>query len=300
MHTCPLCKSKTTAKILTSHNRHGRHDIDTNDTFTLMQCSTCRLVFLADITIDEAYYKKYYDTGYYESRATDNLISQAVTKLTHWSRQQKNKYLLKSAPKRTQALKILDVGSGDGSFLESLDEHSFEKYGIEINKEGIALSRGEKFTLYEKDITEIDFGKKKFDIITLWHVLEHLTNPRLVFKKMHEILADDGIIVFATPNTDSLGFHLGKKYWFHLDSPRHLMLFNMKTVQFVCEKTGFTIESSRNEFYDYPLDLFWSIKNSFYKYMIYPFYPIVKYFDQEALTVICRKSTSLRGTRVSE
>lgn len=288
---CPLCKNDNTEFFLKSHNRHGRHDIDKKDTFRVCRCNICKIVFIADIKINSSYYKKYYDTGYYDSGAgiPESFISKAVTKLETWSLSQKEAFLLRSVSEKKQKLKILDVGCGNGKFLGSLNPQKFEKYGIEINQEGIKLSRKQGFTIYEKDITEIDFGKKKFDIVTLWHVLEHLLDPIGVFKKVQSILSDDGIVLFATPNTDSLGFKIGKSHWFHLDSPRHLMLFNMKSADYLCENAGLKIESSINEFYDYPLDLFWSVKGTPNRYLIYPLYPIVKYFDREALTVICRK-----------
>lgn len=290
MHTCPLCTSTKSTTVGTSYNRHGRHDIERDDTFTLLRCEVCNLIFLGGVKINNAYYKKYYDAGYYP-------LSTFLTKLLDsWSFTQKEKILLMNAPKRKHRLKILDVGCGSGKFLESLDGEKFEKYGIEIKEEGIKLSRQKGFTVYEKDVTKIDFGKKKFDIITLWHVLEHLVDPVSVYNKINEILAVGGIVVFATPNTDSLGFRIGNKLWFHLDSPRHLMLFNRKSIQLLCEKTGLTIKSIKNEWYDYPLDLFWSVKHSPYKYLIYLFYPIIKFFDNEALTVICKKQTSLRAS----
>lgn len=292
VNLCPLCKSDAISALFTSYNRHGRHDINKKDTFHVKRCSICDVVFLADATVNEAYYKKYYDTGYYDGglSADNSLINRLVKVLESWSSKQKEKILLKYAPKRKQKLKILDVGCGSGKFLDSLSLHKFEKYGVEINEEGINLSRKKGFTVYDKDITEINFGKKRFDIITLWHVAEHLTDPIGVFKKIHDSLENDGIVLIATPNTGSMGFKMGKSKWFHLDSPRHLMLFNMKSTQFLCKKTKLDVTAQVNEFYDYPLDLFWSVKDTAFKYIIYPLYPIMKYFDIEALTLIFKKS----------
>lgn len=289
---CPLCKSQNTRPLFKSYNRHGRHDIDKKDKFQVMRCNECDVVFLADIEINDRYYEKYYDTGYYDGGLNENagIVQKAVHALESWSTKQKEKNLLKYAPSRKQKIKILDVGCGSGKFLSSLDPKKFEKYGIEINKEGIELSRKKGLHVYDKDITAIDFGKKKFDIITLWHVEEHLIDPIGVFKKIHDVLADDGILLSATPNTGSLGFKKGKAKWFHLDSPRHLMLFNIKSTQYICDRTDFKIHKQINEFYDYPLDLLWSVKDTSYKYLLYPFYPIVKYFDAEALTLIFNKS----------
>ncbi len=289
--TCPLCKSNETASLFQSYNRHGRHDIDLKDSFTVRRCQSCDVVFLPNIKIDNAYYKKYYDTGYYDggNSQSDSIVNKIITKLETWSLRQKEKTLLKSVKKHPRKLKILDIGCGSGKFLDSLNSKKFKKSGIEINKEGIQLSRKKGIEVYEKDVTKINFGKKKFDIVTLWHVQEHLEHPIAVFKKIYDILEKDGILLSATPNTDSLGFKIGKAQWFHLDSPRHLILFNKKSNRYICNQTGFRVVSNIHEPYDFPLDLFWSLKNSHFKYIVYPLYPLVKFFDHEALIQIFRK-----------
>ena len=107
-------------------------------------------------------------------------------------------------------------------------------------------------------------------------------------KKIREILSKKGVLIFQIPNIDSLGFRLGKKLWFHLDLPRHLILHNRKSIEWLCKKTGFEIKYIKYEYYDYPLDLFWSLRKSLLKYLVYPIYPIIKYFSREHLTFICK------------
>ncbi len=286
---CSLCQSADTKFLFQSSNKHGRHMIDINDTFSVNRCLNCDCIFLFEILVNDSYYQKYYQTDYYnESSNNRTVINMFLKLLGRYSLDQKQKNVLKYMP-HDQKLKILDIGCGDGVFLHELDGEKFEKYGVEIHKKGIELSRKRGLTVYDKGITEIDFGKKRFDVITLLHVLEHLENPISVFKKIHTILRDDGVLLFSTPNTESLGFKFGKKNWFHLDSPRHLILFNNKSAEYLCNETNFTIENSINEYYDYPLDLFWSLTNSAVKYIVYPMYPLAKFFDQEVLTVVCRK-----------
>lgn len=152
------------------------------------------------------------------------------------------------------------------------------------------LCKSKKINIYNKAIELIDFGEKKFDVITLWHVIEHLENPLKTIRKACKILSDNGILVFQVPNNGSLGFKCGKKYWFHLDSPRHLMIPNIKTINYLCTKNGLKIIRVINEFYDYPLDLFWSVRKSPIRFIVYPFYPIFKLLSKEHSTFICRKA----------
>lgn len=288
---CPVCKFTNNKFLFQSCDKHGRHVINIKDTFSVNRCLNCECIFLSRITIDDDYYKKYYANDYYETQVKhkNTLTDCFIGMLESHSINQKHKNILKYAESRNRKLKILDIGCGDGGFLNRLDEKKFEKYGIEIHKAGIELSRKKGLTIYDQDIMKIDFGHKQFDVITLLHVLEHLEDPISIFKKIHSILENDGILLFSTPNTTSLGFQFGQQNWFHLDSPRHLILFNNTSAKFLCDKTKFKILNSIHEYYDYPLDLFWSLSKSPLKYIVYPIYPLAKFFDREILTVVCRK-----------
>ncbi|MDH5573814.1 MAG: class I SAM-dependent methyltransferase, partial [Gammaproteobacteria bacterium] len=138
-------------------------------------------------------------------------------------------------------------------------------------------------------IHNIDFKNEKFDVITLWHVLEHIDDPVYLFNKLYNLLSDNGILVVQVPNSDSLGFKLGKQYWFHLDTPRHLIIYNKNSFNILCEKTGFSVSQIKNEFYDYPQDLLWSLMKSNWKYPIIPIYPVMRILSAEHLTFICKK-----------
>ena len=186
-------------------------------------------------------------------------------------------------------ISILDIGCGEGNFLSYLDSKKFDKTGIEINNEGYKATKIKGINVFNQDISGVNFDGKKFDVISLWHVLEHIKEPKLLFENIKKNLNNNGIVIFQIPNTGSIGFKYGKKNWFHMDSPRHLMLYNIKSVKKLCELTGFKIVSIKNEFYDYPLDLFWSIRKSSIKFLVYPLYPMFKFFSKEHLTFICKK-----------
>ena len=70
----------------------------------------------------------------------------------------------------------------------------------------------------------------KYDVIVMWQVIEHLTNPWEVLEKIPEKLAEDGIFILATPNPESLHFEILKQYWMHVDAPRHVTLIPQRTL----------------------------------------------------------------------
>ena len=291
---CKVCLSDSVEEIFDSFNTHGKNILDEGDKFQVYRCNHCGLVFLNDIEVNQSYYDKYYQDDYYKedkkSISFVNLVSNALSK---FSINKKQKLILKMLDKKIGRVSILDIGCGTGDFLENLNVSRFDRYGCEINERGYSACIGKGLKVYKGDVFNIDFKNKKFDVVTLWHVLEHVKDPVKLFERVDKVLYEDGILVFQVPNTNSLGFKVGGKYWFHMDSPRHLVLYNKKSVEELCRVSGFEVVSIVNEFYDYPLDLFWSVRKSNLRYVIYPFYIIFKLFSKEHLTFICRKKQSI-------
>ena len=288
---CKVCLSENTVHLFDSFNTHGRKIIDEEDKFQVFKCGDCGLVFLNDLEANQDYYDRYYQPDYYKDSCKNIGIFKSFLKvLSKFSTNRKQKIIFRSLKNKVNKPHLLlDIGCGTGEFLESLDSSKFDGYGCEVNESGYKSCIKKGLIVYKGELHNIDFRGKKFDVVTLWHVLEHIEDPVKLFRKIREILSKDGILLFQVPNTDSLGFRIGKEWWFHMDSPRHLALYNKKSLRELCKVTGFEITSVKNEFYDYPLDLFWSIRKSKLRFFIYPFYIIFKMLSKEHLTFICKK-----------
>jgi len=290
MIKCKICNSEDVKHMFFSKNTHGKNIQSGEEKFDLYECNKCKCIFISKLKVDSEYYKKYYNLGYYGNKK-DKSISNFLEKLLFsYSMKRKEKMILDFFKNKTKKLKILDIGCGAGNFLEKLDNKHFDKYGLEINQEGYKLCKNKGVKVINKEINKFDFKQEKFDVVTIWCVLEHINNPIETLKKIKEILTNNGILIFQIPNTGSMGFKFGRQNWFHLDSPRHLVIYNKSSINELCKITGFKIINIKNEFYDYPLDLFWSIRNSKIKYLFYPFYPLIKFSSKELLTIICKKN----------
>jgi 2-polyprenyl-3-methyl-5-hydroxy-6-metoxy-1,4-benzoquinol methylase len=289
MNQCRFCGSENTKEFLLSFNMHGRHIIDKDDKFKLRKCLSCDCIFVSGIEINKEYYDKYYEADYYSADKDDGFLIKTWSLIYKLLFNKKESIILGYFKNTKNKLSILDIGCGNGNFLISLDSKKFEKNGVEINPQGIKICEENGINIYKKSIECIDFVEKKFDIITLWHVMEHLENPQIIFEKLRKIIKDDGILIFQVPNNESMGFKFGKENWFHLDSPRHLAIPNKKTIEIICKKNGLRIIDIKNEFYDYPLDLLWSIRRHPIRFLMYPFYPLFKFFSKEHLTFVCKK-----------
>lgn len=138
--------------------------------------------------------------------------------------------------------KLLDVGCGSGRFLARLHELGWEVVGVEPDGEAAKLAR-EYFRLnvHEGKLEDVCFPDNEFDVITMNHVIEHLSNPIGTLKECWRILKPGGKLMIATPNIASLGHRLYKKAWRDLDPPRHLYLFSPQTFSTCVAQAGLNV-----------------------------------------------------------
>lgn len=291
---CPICGHSNNHIEIVSFNTHGRHLINKRDRFNLLRCENCQAIFTQNVKVNSTYYQKYYEEGYYDQTDPKGVLGRFLSYISNLSTKVKQNYIYHNSDNKNSKISILDIGCGSGNFLSQLDSKRFDKLGQEINPEGCEQCRKKGLKIFCKDLSKINFENKKFDVITLWQVLEHVEKPRELMKTIRGIIKPQGILMIQVPNTTSLGFNFGHRDWFHMDSPRHLVLYNTSSVLELCNQTGFKVIKTKNEFYDYPLDLFWSVRNSKLKFLIYLLYPFFKLFSREQLTFICRPVKTLK------
>ena len=135
--------------------------------------------------------------------------------------------------------KILDVGCGSGIFIENMANLGWNAEGIDFDKSAIlnALSRNLKVSL--GDLKSKNFESNYFDVITLSHVIEHVSNPIDLLKECFRILKENGRLMIATPNNKSLAHKIYKISWFPLEPPRHLFIFNPQNLIQIAKLAGF-------------------------------------------------------------
>lgn len=290
---CRFCQSPNARLLFRSLDMHGRH-ILSNNAFDIYQCPECGVIF-PETSVNSEYYSRYYPHDYYESETKSGFVNRMLSLFSKTVIRFKEFEILKFlSPKGVDKIRILDIGCGSGEFLANINSARFDKYGVEINPQGCEKCKEKGLNVSSTELKATKFNSDYFDVITMWHVLEHLNNPIDVLLEARRILKAKGVLIISTPDTGSLGFKHGLKNWFHLDSPRHLILYNYNSLSLLLEEAGFKAKYSRNYFYDYPLDLFWSLRESKLKYFIYPLYPFFKILSREALTVAAIKDLRKR------
>ncbi|WP_394974421.1 class I SAM-dependent methyltransferase [uncultured Croceitalea sp.] len=128
---------------------------------------------------------------------------------------------------------LLDVGAGTGDFLATAKKQNWKIAGVEPNSS--ARNRAsEKGVHLHSELNEI--SNNKFEVITLWHVLEHLSDLENQIKTLISLLSKNGTLVIAVPNFKSYDANHYGKFWAAFDVPRHLWHFSKKSIELLFEK----------------------------------------------------------------
>jgi len=155
--------------------------------------------------------------------------------------------LIKKFKIQNSKFKILDIGTGTGDFLTACKKENFNVVGVEPNQKAFKISKSKleninsiNFELYNS----IEKVKKEnqFDIITMWHVLEHIPNLEDYIIQLKKLLKPNGTLVIAVPNYKSFDATYYKEFWAAYDVPRHLWHFSKKAISLLFKKEKMEVE----------------------------------------------------------
>ena len=136
----------------------------------------------------------------------------------------------KVTSKKSSQIKLLDIGCGTGDFLDACNRRGFIVTGIEPNKNAKKLAIDKIHDLIVKNaLSDLD-ANLKYDVITMWHVLEHVPNLNQYVLKLKSLLQKDGVLIIAVPNFKSYDAKYYKEFWAAYDVPRHLWHFSKKAI----------------------------------------------------------------------
>ncbi|MEX0997194.1 MAG: class I SAM-dependent methyltransferase [Flavobacteriaceae bacterium] len=143
--------------------------------------------------------------------------------------------------------KLLDIGSGTGDFLATAKQNKWTVFGVEPNQDAQSLSekKGVRVSSELKEITETDF-----DVITLWHVLEHVPDLEAYIQEISKKLKPTGTLIIAVPNFKSKDAKHYKQFWAAYDVPRHLWHFSKTGIRRLFSKHHFELIKTKPMWFD--------------------------------------------------
>ncbi|WP_068596669.1 class I SAM-dependent methyltransferase [Vaginella massiliensis] len=215
----------------------------TQEEFELKEDPTHGMLCTQPIPSD---FGKYYESEKYISH-TDGKKS-VFEKLYQLAKSANLKAKYKVVERHATGKKILDYGCGVGDFLAYMKQKGFEVEGFEPNATALEIARRKLGNLVTNE--SIIQRKQQYDVITLWHVLEHIPNRDEIFQSLIDHLTPDGILVVALPNHNSYDAKFYGKYWAAYDVPRHLWHFDPESMKRYVSFFGMKIEIIYPQYFD--------------------------------------------------
>lgn len=229
--TCPLCHAKRIKRLFPVRT--------TSSDFYIVQCTRCGLAQTSPLPTDDDLNR--HDTSLYYG-TTSNKFLPIIQKVREKLMNMRVQYYLSLIPRSDKRPKILDVGCAEGRLLKAFSDSGCECFGIEHpaypTKRFIDRDR---ITYLRNDLGSIQLEKGSFDLIFLWHVLEHMDDPNIVLRSLTGLLSPRGLLILSVPNFACSEAHYFKESWFHLDVPWHKYHFNMDSLKYVSDKNNLRI-----------------------------------------------------------
>ena len=232
-HRCRVCNSTSLNNIFVARDSNRR---DLFFKFQYLKCCKCSAIFLAEIPKNlEDYYSGDYPA--YEKRYSPSVERQ----ISSWELDKLNIVCQHASGGR-----LLEVGPAAGRFLSVAKAAGFSVVALERDANcchHIESKIGVE--VYQCDDPVSVFNRiGKFDVIAAWHVIEHLSELREFLMNLSAITNPNGIVVFSTPNPNSLSFRIFGRNWVHLDAPRHIQLIPIIALDQIMLSVGYRLVTS--------------------------------------------------------
>ncbi|PYR67071.1 MAG: hypothetical protein DMF87_19025 [Acidobacteria bacterium] len=230
--SCNLCGSRDQSRVILGRDRLMK----LGDSFQVVRCRRCRLAYLnprptaAELS---AHYPNEYnafvrDYVHHRPRGLMKVGADMITR--------------RRIPRSAAAGRALEIGSGGAAYLLALRERGWEVHGVEVSAE-LAQHARETFGLDVRtgpaETQLLAFPDNHFDLVAMWHVLEHLSDPAAVLTQIRRILKPGGRLMLELPNFTGVSRFLFRTYWMALDLPRHLYHFTPATLETMLARAGF-------------------------------------------------------------
>jgi 2-polyprenyl-3-methyl-5-hydroxy-6-metoxy-1,4-benzoquinol methylase len=233
---CPICHGKNFTYQFSCVDHTVSHE-----TFQINKCDSCGFLVTSPRPDADELGKYYLSDEYVSHSKHATTLFDKLYKLTrHFTIQWKFNLVIKNIEaKNPGSIRLLDVGCGTGEFLKKCKENGFKIAGVEPSE----TARAYAVSLLKDNIEpNLDSITGAFDVITLWHVLEHIPDLNAYIENLRNRLNKNGTMFIAVPNHKSEDARKYKNHWAAYDVPRHLWHFNKLTIKRLLQNHSLSIE----------------------------------------------------------
>jgi SAM-dependent methyltransferase len=242
--SCPSCHSVNIAQAVKATDHTVSHK-----EFEIWECADCGLRFTQNVP-NAASIGQYYQSDDYISHT--NTTKGLVNRLYHMVRRHtlsEKRNLIHSATRMKKG-KLLDIGAGVGAFAGYMQEQGWEVTGLEPDEETRARAAEQNGVQLRPATDLYSLTPGSYDVITLWHVLEHVHDLHAYLEQLSKLLKREGRIFIAVPNYTSYDASVYRGYWAAYDVPRHLYHFSPGAIDGLLSQHGLQLITSRPMWFD--------------------------------------------------
>jgi len=234
--TCPACGSNELQFVLRPKDHTVSHE-----EFDIWECKNCRLRFTQDIP-DESTIGPYYQSDEYISHSNTNkgLINGLYQQVRAITLKQKRNLIEKQSGRSEGSL--LDIGCGTGEFAGTMKNAGWKVLGLEPDetaRKQVIENQGVEARPTD-DLFNLE--PNSYDVISMWHVLEHVHQLKGYLQQIDTLLKKDGTLFIAVPNYQSSDAEHYQAFWAAYDVPRHLYHFSPNSMNHLLENHGFHVK----------------------------------------------------------
>ncbi len=139
--------------------------------------------------------------------------------------------------------RVLDIGCGQGLFLEMMRDRGFEVFGVELGEESSRVAREERgLNVITGDLSSLDADKESFDAVLMSHLIEHVDDPVALLERVRDLLKPGGAALISLPNCRCIERRIFGANWYPWCLPVHLYHFDMRSIRRAAERAGLIVE----------------------------------------------------------
>ncbi|MEP6846693.1 MAG: class I SAM-dependent methyltransferase [Panacibacter sp.] len=232
-----------------SHALEARDYTVSKEIFPVWHCYNCSCRFTQQVPGEDAIGRYYQSFDYVSHSDTKKgLVNRLYHSVRNYTLKSKRRLIEKETGKKKGVL--LDVGAGTGAFADTMHQAGWKVTGLEPDKTAKENAL-KNYGIQLGDLNAIfSFTPEKFDVITMWHVLEHVHQLHAYIETFHRILKTDGTLLIAVPNYTSFDAKKYDNFWAAYDVPRHLYHFSPKGLNALVKQHDFSVTGHKPMWFD--------------------------------------------------